>query len=102
MTPERWQQIKQMFQAALERDRDARAGFLKTACADDEELLKEVESLLAAHEMPSNLVDKSLPEIAATLLESEPAKSIVGSKLGHYKIISEIGRGGMGEVYMAQ
>lgn len=102
MTPERWQQIKQMFQAALERDKDARASFLKTACADDEELLKEVESLLAAHEMPSNLVDKSLPEIAATLLETEPAKSIIGSKLGHYKIISEIGRGGMGEVYMAQ
>jgi serine/threonine protein kinase len=102
MTPERWQQIKQLFQAAVERDRDARAGFLKTACADDEELLKEVESLLAAHEMPSNLVDKSLPEIAATLLEPEPDVSIIGTKLGHYKIISEIGRGGMGEVYMAQ
>jgi serine/threonine protein kinase len=102
MTPERWQQIKQLFQAAIERDRDVRASFLKTACADDEELLKEVESLLAAHEMPSNLVDRFLPEIAATLLETEQATSIIGSHLGHYKIISEIGRGGMGEVYMAQ
>lgn len=102
MTPERWQQIKQLFQAAIERDKSARAAFLKTACNDDPELLQEVESLLAAHELPANPMDKALPQLAAGLIESEPVSSIIGSQLGPYKILGEIGRGGMGEVYLAQ
>jgi eukaryotic-like serine/threonine-protein kinase len=101
MTPERWQQIKQVFQAAIERDRQERAAFLENACGADQELRREVESLIVAHELPSNVIDKPLPQITATLLEPTQLQPLIGMKLGHYKITEEIGRGGMGEVYLA-
>ena len=64
MKPERWQQIDQVLEAALERDRNDWAAFLDQACAGDEELRREVESLLRAHEQAGSFIEKLPPEAA--------------------------------------
>lgn len=102
MTPERWQKIKQVFQAALEVDGGSRAAFIHQACGDDPDLRKEVEDLVFAHEQTLNIVDESVFKIAAELIEEGEGESMIGRPLGPYKITGEIGRGGMGEVYMAE
>jgi hypothetical protein len=67
MKPERWQQIDQVLEAALERDRNEWAAFLDQACAGDEELRREVESLLRAHEQAGSFIEKLPPEAAEAL-----------------------------------
>ena len=61
MTPERWQEIERLYHAALERDDDQRAAFLADACPDDEELCREVESLLAYQPGPGTSSKRRLP-----------------------------------------
>ena len=92
MTPERWQQVKKLLAAALEREPAKRAAYLDQACAEPS-LRREVESLIAAHEKG----DTSFMEHPA--VDSEELKS--GTKLGLYEIVAPIGAGGMGEVYQA-
>ncbi|MGA9767612.1 MAG: protein kinase [Blastocatellia bacterium] len=102
MTPERWQKIKQVFQAALEVERGARTAFISQACGDDTDLRSEVEELVFAHEQTVNLIDESVFKVAAELIEEDESESMIGRPLGPYKITGEIGRGGMGEVYLAE
>ena len=94
MKPEPWHEIHKLLDAVLELAPDARPAFLAKACASDPDLLKEVESLLAAHE-----------HAGSTFLE-EPAVPVValrpGAKLGTYAIVKMVGAGGMGEVYRAR
>jgi serine/threonine protein kinase len=102
MTANRWQQIKDIFESALEREKDERAAFLLEACAGDESLRKEVESLVAAHEKPGSFIDSPAYEIAAPWLADNDSELLVGQQINHYKILEHIGAGGMGEVYLAQ
>ena len=94
MKPEPWHEIHKLLDAVLELAPDARPAFLAKACASDPDLLKEVESLLAAYE-----------HAGSTFLE-EPAVPVValrpGAKLGTYAIVKMVGAGGMGEVYRAR
>ena len=99
MSPERWQQINQLFESALRLAPAERSLFLQNACGADVELRQEVASLLSAHSAPDNLVDKPIGEIAAELLQHE---SLIGRAISHYQIESLLGRGGMGEVYLAR
>ena len=101
MTRERWHKIRELFKSALERTPDERAPFLDLACAGDEELRKEVESLIASHEKTGSFIDAPAFEAAAQLLADNPALT-PGQRIGHYKILSLLGAGGMGEVYLAQ
>ncbi len=102
MTPERWQQIKDLFHFALEHERDQRAAFLAAACVGDEALRAEVVSLLAAHEQTKSFIERPAGDLAAELLASEQTRLQAGQKIGHYTITSLLGAGGMGEVYLAK
>ena len=102
MKPERWQQLDQLFHSALRREPAERPAFLDEACVDDESLRKQVESLLAAHEEAGSFIEKPALEVEARSLADDQGESAVGQTIGHYKILSSLGVGGMGEVYLAE
>ena len=106
MSPERWQQVEEVFQAALDQAPDERARFLAEACADDAELRREVEALLAQYEAAGDFLDEPAVESgslrAAAEVVAGDGDPLVGSRVGAYRIEREIGRGGMGAVYLAQ
>ncbi|MBI1762243.1 MAG: protein kinase [Acidobacteria bacterium] len=102
---ERYHQLKELFQAALERTPAERTAFLVAACQADQTLRAEVNELLAANEQTSYIDAAALLQEAlddATLPLSSTADSMVGQQLGPYRILREIGHGGMGSVYLAE
>jgi non-specific serine/threonine protein kinase/serine/threonine-protein kinase len=101
MISDRWQQIKTVFHAALEREPGEREAFLDQACHDDVELRREVESLLASHDEASGFIEMPALAVAPTLLTASQPQSADSRRIGPYQIIREIGRGGMGSVYLA-
>ncbi len=102
MTPERWQQIKDVFNLALEYEPAERPAFVSRACDQDVDLQKEVESLLAAHEKDGSFIDSPAYKAASEwIVDEQPAELKPGQVLDSYEITSLIGRGGMGEVYLA-
>ena len=104
MTPQRWQRVKEILEAAWERDAAERGGFLDQACADDPELRAEVEALLASDENGGEFLaapdgDRRHRARFRTTLPQAPILPVHGS--GRYTIQSLIGKGGMGAVYRA-
>ena len=102
MTPDRWQQIEQLFHAALEREPNQRAAFLRDACAGDDSLLQEVQSLLTQETAADRLLEVPALDAAANMFSKPQAQSFVGRQVGSYQVISLLGVGGMGEVYEAR
>jgi eukaryotic-like serine/threonine-protein kinase len=102
MTPERWQQVKEIFNSAINHRPEERSSFVSRACSGDEELRNEVESLIASHEQSGSFIDKPAFEAAASLLTRENVQLNSGQMIGSYEVISFISRGGMGEVYLAE
>ena len=101
MKADRRELLGQVLQSALERDPRQRAAFLDEACAGDETLRREVESLLSSHDQAGSFLETPPLEVAFDLLAAERTDSLIGQSVGPYQIVSLIGRGGMGEVYRA-
>lgn len=100
MTPERWHQIKVLFDGALNLSATDRLAFLGKECAGDDDLRAEVESLLASHDEADGLMDDLVMNIADGLLFERESEPNIGRRLGQYKVIREIGQGGMGHVFL--
>src|SRR5690349_973026 len=100
MQAERWQQIDEIFQAALDCDTPSRTAYLDSACVGDFELRAEVESLLDSHEK-NDFTSAPAFHDGMKLLEQRSGQLHEGSRIGPYRILREIGRGGMGSVYLA-
>ncbi|MGH9846030.1 MAG: protein kinase domain-containing protein, partial [Blastocatellia bacterium] len=102
MKPERWKQIEQIYDAALERDASQRGAFLDQACEGDEKLRREVASLLASDEQAGSFLAAPATEVMARSIAAEPVSSPIGRRISHYQVLSLLGAGGMGEIYLAE
>ena len=99
MTPELWQRIQELFLAAADLPLADQRDFLEAACAGDPDLLFEVESLLRSDRKQGGGIVDAVGGAAASLLDAQP---LDGALLGPWRVLEEIGRGGMGAVYLAE
>ncbi len=106
MSSQRWQQLEEIFQTALDLSETDRSRFINRACGTDPDLRREVETLLTQYEAAGDLLDQPLyDEVGiqdlASSMTAEP-DPMIGKRVGAYRIEREIGSGGMGVVYVAQ
>src|SRR5262245_6153698 len=102
MTHSRWQRINDLLESALDRHPSERGPMLDQACAGDAALRREIEALLAADEQAGDFLER--PAIAATApLPSDGTDDpLIGRRIGAYRIVRQLGLGGMGAVYLAE
>ena len=104
MTPERWKKIEPLYHAALEHIPGERDGFLNEACVGDDELRLEIAALLSSDGRAEHFIEKPALEVAARALAASPSQSVepaIPTQISSYRILAPLGRGGMGEVYLA-
>lgn len=102
MKPERWQQVEEVLQRALDCPPQERAAFLDAACAGDEELKSEATTLVRAFDEAGDFIERPAIEKDARVLIGDLPDAQIGRTVGPYKIVGRLGAGGMGEVFLAQ
>ena len=109
MERERWRQVEQVFHAALRVEESRRGELVRQLCAGDEDLRREVESLLAHHSESGSFIetpafaDAGAPPLRPPISRpSNPKSGLAETVIGHYRILGKIGGGGMGVVYEAE
>src|SRR5436309_7398599 len=102
VTSERWKRVEAVFEQVLELPQDQRAAFLQENCTSDAEVRREVESLLNSHERAGNFIDQPSLFFADDTLRDNGSTLQAAELIGSYRIVRELGRGGMGAVYLAE
>jgi serine/threonine protein kinase len=103
MNPERWQQVKEIFQAALDLPLPDRTAYARHASDGDEELFEDVVSLLASEENSGQFLGQAAAEYApGAFSDTSFPDANAGRRIGPYHIVRRIGAGGMGAVYLAE
>ena len=98
---ERWHRIQSLFEAAIDAPPSERSSRLESSCAGDADLKRSVESLLASDESTADPLSNAISEAAESLLV-EHQDRLMGARVGHYRITSVLGHGGMSTVYRAE
>src|SRR5262245_47376436 len=101
MSPEDYRQLNQLFLAVMDLPQEERAAFLSQACAGDSRLRRRIEAMLEADDDSDHLIDQLALPSAVESDTDEITELPSGARLGHYRLIRQIGRGGMGAVYLA-
>jgi serine/threonine protein kinase/Tol biopolymer transport system component/tetratricopeptide (TPR) repeat protein len=101
VSPERWTEVKAIFESASDVAPSRRAAFLDQRCGADAELRAEVDSLLDAHENTGGFLEDIREGVPEMEPDSEPETAPIGARIGAYELVRELGRGGMGSVYLA-
>jgi len=108
MDSERWQNVERLYHATLQCEESQRAAFLKHACGSDELLLREIESLVSYGERSESFIEGSAldlvaPDLACQTGEKDSSDKcrIIGKRISQYRVVEQLGSGGMGEVYRA-
>jgi serine/threonine-protein kinase len=99
MTPERWQQVQNLFYAAVDLEDSRRQAFLNASCSSDSDLRKQVEGLLKASGLTNGFIEQRVVEAADGILAGE--EQVSGERIGPYQLIRPLASGGMGTVYLA-
>jgi Tol biopolymer transport system component len=102
MTPEQWRRIEALYHAARDRAEPDRHAFLAEACAGDDIVQREVESLLAQSASAAGVLDGPAVAVAARMVSDVGASVLTGRRIGAYQLQERLGAGGMGEVYRAR
>ena len=102
MNAERWKKVKELFDAVVEMEPIARDRFLDRECATDDALRRDVEKLLSSSQDANGFLERPASSHVASAILEPKGMLTAGDRFAHYKILRQIGVGGMGEVYLAE